>query len=51
MPIKAVDPLAGFWMLYKKVTFIHYRLKPLGEVGQERVGSGHRGEVLEMVNS
>lgn len=39
-------------MLYKEVTFIHYRLRPLGEVGQrELVGSGHRREALEMVNS
>lgn len=38
-------------MLYKEVTFIHYRLRPLGRSRSERVGSGHGREALEMVNS
>lgn len=50
MPVKVADPLVGFGMLYEEVTFIHHKLKPSGEVGQ-RVASGHRREVLEMVNS
>lgn len=37
MPVKVVDPLAGFWMLYKEVTFIYCKLKPLGEVGQREL--------------
>lgn len=37
MPLKVVEPLVGFWMLYKEVTFIHYKLNPLGEVGQREL--------------
>lgn len=51
MPVKVVDPLAGFWMLYKEVTLIHYKLKPLGEVGQRELEVVTRREVLEIVNS
>lgn len=37
MPIEHKLLLVGFWMLYKGVSFIPYKLRLLGEVGQREL--------------